>query len=782
MEAETTRSYVADRAIGVPISWQEYFPDEDISSNDPKVVRKANLICELLPFLESSKGEQIISQVDRNGTGYFMPTDMEALKPVKMFYDAMVTFPREALSCLGAAAYEVLFCRKKSIGDRGKITVRLFNHRESMLALKNLKAGTIGNFISVRGTVVRMSVVKPLVTHMDFTCLKCRNVTPRRFTDGIFSPPTCCSTGGCKSRTFNPERASAKAVDFQKIRIQEILSSSGHEEGRIPRTVECELTEDLVDSCVPADVVTVSGFVKTVNPDGDSGKAKGKGDGLFYLCIEVLSIVNSKVSNEDGGQRSDLSTSAPPNALSFSSLDIEFVAKFAEETGPKLFKTILHSVCPSIYGQELVKAGITLALFGGVQKHLADENKVPVRGDIHVLVVGDPGLGKSQLLKAAAGVAARGIYVCGNTTTTAGLTVAVVKDSLTGDYVFEAGAMVLADRGTCCVDEFDKLSADHQALLEAMEQQSVSVAKAGLVASLAARTSVLAAANPVGGRYNRAKTVNENLKMSAPLLSRFDLVFILLDKPDETMDQRLSEHILALHAGSSKRKHAAKQAFRILGSVQAAVGSDASLKSRVKLDPITDRDFAPLPAPLLRKYIAYAKQYVNPRMTSAAAKVLKEFYLQLRRNSHETDGTPITARQLESLVRLATARARVDLREEINQQDAKDVVEIMKESLFDKFTDEHGDIDFGRSGGMSKQKEAKRFLSSLQQRADIQQNAVFSVAELFSLADEIELKVPDVNVLIDNLNQAGYLLKKGSRTYQVQTSSYSGHVSSQGRR
>ncbi|KAG8085871.1 hypothetical protein GUJ93_ZPchr0010g7251 [Zizania palustris] len=233
-------------------------------------------------------------------------------------------------------------------------------------------------------------------------------------------------------------RSSAKLMDFQKIRIQEISSSEGHEEGRVPRTIECELTEDLVDCCIPGEIVTITGIVKVLNNymDVGGGKSKGKNQGLYYLYLEAIS------------------------------------------------------------------------------KHTIDQNKVPVRGDIHVIVVGnpslissmlpvpgDPGLGKSQLLQAAASVSPRGIYVCGNTTTNAGLTVAVVKDSISNDYAFEAGAMVLADRGLCCIDEFDKMSTEHQALLEAMEQQCVSVAKAGLVASLSARTSVLAAANPVGGHY-----------------------------------------------------------------------------------------------------------------------------------------------------------------------------------------------------------------------------------------------------------------------------------------
>ncbi|KAJ8422136.1 hypothetical protein Cgig2_002644 [Carnegiea gigantea] len=394
-------------------------------------------------------------------------------------------------------------------------------------------------------------------------------------------------------------------------------------------------------------------------------------------------------------------------------------------------------------------AGITLALFGGVRKHSMDQNKVPVRGDIHVVIVGDPGLGKSQLLQAAATVSPRGIYVCGNATTNAGLTVAVVKDRMTSDYAFEAGAVVLADRGLCCIDEFDKMSAEHQSLLEAMEQQCVSVAKAGLVASLSARTSVLAAANPVGVTStarivicSRAKTVNENLKMSSALLSRFDLVFILLDRPDEHLDKQVSEHIMALHSSNGDHSPALKKlcrdqitrlticnqpASQSIGQKNVSIRSK-SLSSRLRLDPKRDGDFVPLPAPLLRKYIAYARTFVSPRMSKSAAEILQNFYLRLRDRNTSADGTPITARQLESLVRLAEARARVDLRDEITEEDALDVVEIMKESLYDKYVDEHGVVDFARSGGMSQQKEAKRFLSALNKQSELDQKDCFSIS------------------------------------------------------
>ncbi|CAM8916913.1 unnamed protein product [Rhodiola kirilowii] len=631
------------------------------------------------------------------------------------------------------------------------------------LSCSKLKAGfNIGKgiptrIVSVRGTVVKVSTVKPLVLQMPFECAKCSCKTIRNFPDGKFSPPTSCGMQGCKSRTFNP------------LRVQEIQRSENHEEGRVPRTVECELTEDLVDTSIPGDVVTVTGIIKVINSYMDIGG-------------EAVSVKNSKSQTAlEDPQNSKYVSGATElcDLFSFSTRDLEFVGKFSEEYGSDTFRQILQSICPSIYGHELVKAGITLALFGGVRKHSMDQDKVPVRGDIHVIIVGDPGLGKSQLLQAAASVSPRGIYVCGNGTTNAGLTVAVVRDSMTNDYAFEAGAMVLADGGLCCIDEFDKMTAEHQALLEAMEQQCVSVAKAGLIASLSARTSVLAAANPVNGHYNRAKTVNENLKMSAALLSRFDLVFILLDKPDELLDKRVSDHIMSLHTSYDVNSAAVKK-MRVSQNVPSIDLSMniGSLAARLRLDPNKDRDFIPLPSQLLRKYIAYARNFVFPRMSRPAADILQKFYLKLRDRSTSADSTPITARQLESLVRLAEARARVDLREEITAQDATEVVEIMKESLYDKYVDEHGIVDFGRSGGMSQQKEAKRFLGALNKQAELQQKDCFSISEIYGLADRIGLNVPDVDTFIENLNCVGYLLKKGPKMYQVLSSSYSQRRSS----
>ncbi|CAI7913440.1 unnamed protein product [Closterium sp. NIES-53] len=285
-----------------------------------------------------------------------------------------------------------------------------------------------------------------------------------------------------------------------------------------------------------------------------------------------------------------------------------------------------------------------------------------------------------------------------------------------------AGAMVMADQGTCCIDEFDKMGNEQQALLEAMEQQSVSVAKAGLLANFRARTAVLAAANPVGGHYNRARTLNENLKLSAALLSRFDLIFILLDRPDHHTDQRLSEHVLQMHAGMPSQSKASKRSSHLFLTAPSATDGHAShldlpLSHRLRLHSSAARNFSPLSPARLRQYIAYARTHVHPRLSEEARAVIKAFYLRLREHSRAMDGPPITARQLESLVRLAEARARVELREEVTEADAQEAVELMGECLLDKLSDEAGNIDAGRGGSSSKSKESKRFLATLQRTA-----------------------------------------------------------------
>eukprot|EP00899_Mesostigma_viride_P018949 jgi/Mesvir1/27055/Mv20750-RA.1 len=882
-----------------PPSWELYFPGEKFLPTD----RKADLICRLVDFFNSKDGKGFTSNVRLGSGAYSLMLDYQELRHActcEHLYAALQVQPLEAVAALGAALYEVVFNTSSMAPKQfrpGKIRVRLINYTESMIPMRALKSNYIGRAVSVQGTVVRVCPVKAMVKRLEFVCGKCGGSSSLALTDGKYATPTRCATEHCRSKLFTPNRATAVTADWQKIRIQEQQGAqlnAQREEGRIPRTVECELMYEMVDACVPGDSVTVFGIVKAISTETDMGGGKGKGgkgqqQSLFFLYIDAVSLVNAKrrevplanvgtplpsvthtgASSSNTGtdaatgagmgagmgaamgagntstaagkggpsnvapSRDNAPASGPsPPALAipgaaadavaagstscssgsstagssgwtFLAKDLEFVARFTTEYRGDQLRQLVQSLCPSIYGHDFVKAGLLLALMGGVQQGVGERDKVPTRGDIHVLVVGDPGLGKSQLLKGAANVAPRGIYVCGSSSTHAGLSVAVVKDAMTGDFVFEAGALVLADGGACCVDELDKMSAEHQALLEVMEQQSVSVAKAGLCTSLQARCSVLAAANPAGGHYNRAKTVNENLKMSAPLLSRFDLVFVIQDRPDELLDQKLSEHIMAMHAGAGARIEATRQALIghasqpalaslpaplsdtggasgngvASGSQYAGAGgplatADArrhSLLERLKRHP--GEQFEPLPAQLIRKYIAYARQYCHPKLSAESGDILAGFYKELRANTRSAEGIPVTTRQLESLIRLAQARARVELRELVTAADAQDVVELMKESLYDKFADEYGCVDFGRSSGMSKHKEAKRYLGALQKLSEAQAKNIFTVSELVSLADDIQLNVPDMNEFLSSLNTAGYLLKKGARCYQVQVSS-----------
>ncbi|XP_042241405.1 DNA helicase MCM8-like [Homarus americanus] len=703
--------------------------------------------------------------------------------------DLVINTPDRMISCLGLAmhqllteeveaelrqeAAEVLGGGVEGLDDTAidsyvpeanlpMIHARLTNHTK-LTQLKNLKASYYGKLVSVKGTVVRISSIKPLCTRLAFTCMGCGAVHGVTQTEGRYTLPVSCPIQSCRGKSFVPDRSHklTHTVDWQSFRIQEIMSDDQGEGGRVPRTVECEIREDLVDCCVPGDMITITGIVKVSQSQEGRGN---KGDKcMFLLYIDASSMTNCKAGND----------SASAVGIEFSIKDYYAIQEIQAESN--LFKLLVGSLCPAIYGHELVKAGLILCLFGGCSK--SGHNVVPIRGDPHILVVGDPGLGKSQMLQACANVAPRGVYVCGNTTTTAGLTVTLCREGGSGDYSLEGGALVLADQGACCIDEFDKMGNQHQALLEAMEQQSISIAKAGIVCSLPARVSILAAANPIGGHYNKAKTVSENLRMKGALLSRFDLVFILLDKPDEELDNLLSEHVMALHSNKAGR---AQLPGGVRVSRQDLLDTVSSITDREKplseqLKYCSNEVFDPIPHQLMRKYICYSRKYVQPRITPGAAKILQKFYLDLRHRYQDNNSVPITTRQLESLIRLTEARARCEMREEATEDDACDVVEVMRCSMMDTFSDEFGLLDFQRShhgSGSSSRGQMKKFVSALQKMSDNTYKSMYSVDEMRSIARQANIQVRDFGDFIASLNHQGYLLKKGRNVYQLMTADY----------
>jgi len=705
------------------------------------------------------------------------------------FEDALRARPEDTLSAFSLA----LSCLRAFRGHvplsmLRKIVVRV---RDVMplTPMKDLKSNHVSNFCSIRGNVVRVGAVRPLVSRIDFVCSKCGSIIRVHLTDGHYETPSRCVETSCKSRKFHVSRASSVTRDWQQLKLQEIEDDVS-EPGRVPRTISVELSEDLVDSCIPGDVVVISGIVKKLRSDERKrrGGRSNNRAGLYVLYIDANDVSNTRY------------TSSNKESVSFTNLDLEMVRKVYHSPSP--FELIVSSICPTIFGHELIKFGLALILFGGDGTDSTDES-VSVRGDMHCLMVGDPGLGKSQLLKAVSSIAPRSVYVCGNTATASGLTVTIVKDGSTSSgleagtysslsllitiyththsHTPTTGALVLSDQGLCCIDEFDKMGQSHNALLEVMEQQRVSVAKAGIVCNLSARCSIVAAANPVGGHYDRGKTVAENLKMSAPLLSRFDLIFILLDRPDARHDERLASYIMSMHTSSksslsSSQQQNQQQNHNDDDDDDTDEITSKSIERRLKRAASSKHIGAdPLPPRLLRRYVAYARRYVHPVLTPEAATALQKFYISLRSNSeiNADDAAPVTTRQLESLIRLSQARAKIELRTEVTKRDALEVIALMKETLVDMCTDEFGVVDFRRNSGMSRSKKIKTFVQALQKCTIRKHSADFSTRELTEIARSMRLEILDVPGFLDMLNDQNYLLKRGPGRWRFACSSMS---------
>ncbi|OAJ36539.1 hypothetical protein BDEG_20702 [Batrachochytrium dendrobatidis JEL423] len=714
--------------------WHLYLPNDEFSYDGELVAVVRQFQVYFTALFDRKYETDSQEAYDRLVSQPLMPVDYKDVSSTLPDFDTRLkTRPLQLLGCMGLAATAVAMKLRRIDEDFDPVydrkIVRIM-HYPLATPLKDLKASLMGKsfflchaygkFISVRGTVVRVSSIRPLTTQIAMRCTKCDNSQTQVLQDGKFGLPVKCETFRCRGKSFQADRSadsSTHTIDWQRIRIQEKLADDQVDSGRIPRTVECELILDLVDSVVPGDVVSVAGVVKVLATD--EGK-KRSATQMYYLYIDVNSLSKAGALSVDQDDSTvEQGTGLGKDYLHFSHRELMGIRHIHEQ--PETFKLLVHSLCPPIFGHDIVKAGLLLVLFGARRRD-KDAQGVSIRSDPHILIVGDPGLGKSQMLAATVRAAPRGVYVCGNTTTTSGLTVTVCKDSDTGDTALEAGALVLGDQGVCCIDEFDKMG-EHQALLEAMEQQSISIAKAGIICSLPARTSVIAAANPVG------------------------------DRPDEQMDMFLSDHIMKLHSGALKSvsgfeefaKNAPEHPKSGLGSSGI---SDRTLLEYLRVGK--DEELNTIPLPLLRKYIAYARTYTKPRLSHEAAAILQKFYLTLRSNYRSVDSTPITTRQLESMIRLSEARARSELREVVTEQDAQDVIQIMKISLWDTYEDGlTATRVFGFTGsGTSKKGEPKRFVVELQRIAKQKSSNRFSYDELYTAAQ-------------------CYLLKKGFRQYQL---------------
>ncbi|MGA2309149.1 MAG: minichromosome maintenance protein MCM [Candidatus Bathyarchaeia archaeon] len=650
-------------------------------------------------FLKTERYRQRISQMALAGTTSLTVDFEDLLAFDQRLAEELLEKPEEYLKHANNAAYAQLQIEDPEYAEKAAtVNARIVRLLEAEV-LRKLGSRQIGRLVMVEGIVVRSSPVRPMVMQAAFKCKRCGTLNPVNQTGQYLKAPFACSSPDCGSKgPFEFVQEESTFIDSQDLRVQE--RPEDLPPGQLPRTLSIKLVgSEIVDIARPGDDVSAVGEVHALAPTLPGvGKLR-----TFILHLDANSI-------EVMGKEPETAQPSPEEE--------EKILELAKD--PWVHRKIVSSIAPSIYGYDHIKEAIMYLLFGGVPKTLPD---ITIRGELNALIVGDPGTAKSQLLQYVARIAPRGLYTSGRGTTAAGLTAAVIREK-GGGMSLEAGALVLADKGICCIDEMDKMRPeDRVAIHEAMEQHTVSVAKGGIVATLNARAAILAAANPALGRYEPHRTVAENISLPVTILSRFDLIFVLRDVPNKESDTKMSEHILEIHRKGSS-----------------------------PVEP-------PIPVELLRKYIGYAKG-VKPVLGQEALKRLGDFYLAMR-SASEAEGSPvaITARQLESLVRTAEARARVALRKEVTAEDAEAAVAIMKRSLEEVGIDLSSykiDIDIIMTGKPKSMRDRLQIILS----ALMEMEKETGMVERAALFNELETKYKIPRGESDRL--IGQLLREGT--------------------
>lgn len=555
--------------------------------------------------------------------------------------DELLENPGKVIEDVWEAIRSNQLVRPKDGKEPRGINVR-FKNLPQKIGIRNIRSDDINRFISIEGILRKTTEVRPRIVDAVFKC-PAGHFTHKKQKYGKFIEPEGCMTDGCTFKKLELMPKRSRFIDSQKLRVQE--SPEGLRGGEQPQTLDIDITDDLSGIVAPGDRVIINGILRSMQR-----VVKGEKSTVFDIFLEANSIEIQEKEFEEV----EIDEAAEEEIRTLS-IDVN------------IYRKITHSIAPTIYGSENVKEAIALQLFGGIAKDMPDGSRL--RGDIHVLLIGDPGIAKSQLLRYIVKLSPRAIYTSGQSSTSAGLTATAVKDEFgEGRWTLEAGALVLADMGVAAVDEMDKMQKeDRSALHEAMEQQSISVAKAGITATLKSRCALLGAANPKYGRFDQYGDIGDQINMPPSLLSRFDLIFVMTDVPEQKLDLAIAEHILKAHGiGELIRQH---EKTPIPGVTQEYIEQ--------QLTPVKP-DIDPA---LFRKYVAYSKRSCFPILSSEAKDALVSYYLKLRGVAEPSKPVPVTARQLEALVRLAEASARIRLSNTIDLSDAERVIRIVDACL-----------------------------------------------------------------------------------------------------